>query len=258
MAEEQGATKLGEMPLLEHLEELRQRLIRIFISLLVFSIVTYVFADYLLEYLVRPIGTVYFRDPTGAFMVRLKLSFAGGVLASVPVILYHFWRFISPGLYKHEIRSAVPVILFGTLFFFGGATFCYLLVIPIALNFLQSFATESIQPWIDIKEYFSFVIYLCLAFGIVFELPVVSYFLGRVGIITSKFLVKGRRFAMIFILIVGALLTPPDIFSQLALAIPLYLLYEVSIIVVRLTGRREPKRQAEDPADGYSENDLQG
>ncbi|MFH2054978.1 MAG: twin-arginine translocase subunit TatC, partial [bacterium] len=186
MTEETTESGRSEMPLLEHLEELRQRLIRIFASVLIFSIVTYIFADYLLEYLVAPIGTVYFREPTGAFMVRLKLSFAGGILASVPVILFHFWRFISPGLYKHEIRSVIPIILFGTLFFFGGAAFCYLLVIPIALNFLQSFATESIQPWIDIKEYFSFVIYLCLAFGVVFELPVISYFLGKVGIITSR------------------------------------------------------------------------
>jgi sec-independent protein translocase protein TatC len=257
MTEAQGKSELSEMPLLEHLEELRQRLIRVFVSILIFAIVTYIFADYLLEYLVKPMGTVYFRDPTGAFMVRLKLSFAGGILCSVLVILYHFWRFVSPGLYKHEIRSVLPVILFGTLFFFGGAAFCYLLVIPIALSFLQSFATESIQPWIDIKEYFSFVIYLCLAFGVVFELPVVSYFLGRVGIITSRFLIKGRRFALLFILIAGALLTPPDIFSQLALAIPLYLLYEVSIIVVKLTGRREP-RQQQNQSDGYSENDLQG
>ena len=249
MAEENTDKHRTDVPLLEHLEELRQRLIRVFASVLIFSIVTYIFAEYLQEYLVKPIGTVYFRDPTGAFMVRIKLAFAGGILVSIPVILYHFWRFVSPGLYRHEIRSVLPIMFFGTIFFFGGAAFCYLIVIPLALAFLQSFATESILPWIDIKEYFSFVIWLCLAFGVVFELPVVSYFLGRVGIITSSWLRRGRRYAIIIILVTGALLTPPDIFSQVALAVPVYLLYEVSIIVVRITGRREPRQQEKRKAE---------
>ncbi|MCK4856599.1 MAG: twin-arginine translocase subunit TatC [candidate division Zixibacteria bacterium] len=230
-----------DLPLLEHLEELRQRLIRILASLLIFSIISYLFSDYLLDQVVKPVGVVYFREPTGAFMVRIKISLFCGIMISVPVILYHFWKFVVPGLYAREIKHLLPVVMFGTLFFFGGAAFCYLVVVPIAMDFLKSFATENVKAWIDIKEYFSFVIYMCLAFGVVFELPIISYFFGKIGIVTSKMLSRWRRYALVIILVLAMVLTPPDVFSQMLLALPLYLLYEVSIIVVRLTGRREEK-----------------
>jgi sec-independent protein translocase protein TatC len=240
-SEEPQQSQFSDMPLLEHLEELRQRLIRIFAFVIVFTIATYVFSEYIVDFMVEPVGTVYFREPTAAFLVRLKAALFGGVMLSVPVVLYHLWRFVAPGLYQHEAKSVLPIMLFGTLFFFGGASFCFFVVVPAALQFLQGFATDTVRPWIDIKEYFSFILWMCLAFGVVFELPVVSFFLGKAGVISSRWLAKGRRYAIAIMLVAGALLTPPDIFSQVALAIPLYFLYEVSIIVVRLTGRREKK-----------------
>jgi sec-independent protein translocase protein TatC len=234
----------NDLPLLDHLEELRQRLIRVFATILIFSIVAYIFSDKLVDILVKPVGTAYFREPTGAFMVRIKMAAFCGIVASVPVILYHFWKFVVPGLYERESKYLFPIIIFGTLFFFGGAAFCFFLVMPIAMTFLTEYGTETLKPLIDIKEYFSFVFWLCLAFGAVFELPIIAFFLGKLGIINSRFLAKGRRYAVVLILVLGMVLTPPDMFSQLMLAIPLYLLYEISIIVVKLTGRRE-KREDE-------------
>jgi len=235
-----------DMPFLDHIEELRQRLIRIFASVIIFSIIAYVFSEHLLNILVDPAGVVYFREPTGAFMVRVKVSLFCGIAVSVPVILYHFWRFIVPGLYSHESRSLFPVVTLGTVFFFGGASFCFLLVVPLAMEFLTGFGSENVKAWIDVNEYFSFVFWMCLAFGAVFELPIISYFLGRLGLISHHLLAKGRRYAVLAILILGAVITPPDIISQLMLAVPLYLLYEVSIIVVRLTGRRSTENQSKE------------
>lgn len=238
---EERESNSGDLPLLDHLEELRQRLIRVFATILIFSIIAYIFSDRLVDILVKPVGTVYFREPTGAFMVRVKMAAFCGIMASVPVILYHFWKFVVPGLYERESKYLFPIVIFGTLFFFGGAAFCFFLVMPIAMHFLTQYGTENLKPLIDIKEYFSFVFWICLAFGAVFELPIIAFFLGKLGIITSRFLSKGRRYAIVTILFVGMVLTPPDIFSQLMLAVPLYLLYEISIFVVRFTGRREKR-----------------
>jgi sec-independent protein translocase protein TatC len=240
---EEPKSSSSDLPLLDHLEELRQRLIRAMASILIFSIIAYIFSDRLVDLVVKPVGVVYFREPTGAFMVRIKISLFLGILASVPVLLYHFWKFVVPGLYEHEAKYLTPIIVFGTLFFFGGAAFCFFLVVPIAMEFLKEFGTENMKAWIDIKEYFSFVMWLCLAFGAVFELPILSFFLGKIGIITSKMLSKGRRYAIIGILVLATVITPPDVFSQVMLGVPLYILYEVSIVVVRLTGRREEPRK---------------
>lgn len=235
-----GVRKRGEMPFLHHIEELRQRLIRIIATILAFSIIAYVFADYLLDYLVKPIGTVYFREPTGAFSVRIKVSLFAGLAAAIPVVLYQLWKFIVPGLKDREIRFLIPVTVLGTLFFFLGASFCFLFVVPAAMKILQSFATENIRALIDVSEYFSFVFWMCIAFGGVFELPIIAYFLGKIGMITAGTLRRGRRIAIVIIVIVAAVITPtPDVFNQMLLAVPLYILYEVSIIVVHFTGKRK-------------------
>ncbi len=231
----------GNMPFLEHIEELRQRLIKIILSIIFFSIIAYFFSDVLVEEIVKPVGTVYFRQPTGAFMLRVKLAGFAGLVLAIPVVLFQFWRFVIPGLYKREVKYLVPVTILGTLFFFGGAAFCFFGVIPNAIKFLQEFGTENVRPLIDVSDYFSFVFWMCVAFGAVFQLPIIAYFLGRIGLITAGTLRRGRRFAVIGILIVAAIITPtPDAFSMMLLAVPLYVLYEISIFVVQLTGiRRE-------------------
>lgn len=228
-----------EMPFLEHLEELRKRLIKSIFFVILFSIIAYFFSEQLIDFISRPIPNVYFTSPTEAFAVRIKLSIIVGIFASVPIIFYQAWQFIVPGLLEKEVKMVVPVIIFSTLFFALGAVFCFFLVLPIGINFLLGFQTEKLKPWIKIGDYISFVSYMTLAFGAVFELPVVSFFLGKLGIISAQTLKSGRRYAVVVILIIAAFLTPgPDIFSQVLLAGPLYILYEVSIIVVRLTQKK--------------------
>ncbi len=229
----------GELPFLGHIEELRQRLIKVIVAILIFAVAAYFFSDHLVNYLIKPVGTVYFRQPTGAFMIRLKVAGFAGLVLAIPVVLYQFWMFVIPGLYRREIKYLIPVTILGTFFFFGGWAFCFFLVIPQAMDFLRSFATPNLLPLIDVSEYFSFVFWMCVAFGAVFQLPIIAYFLGKIGLIAPSTLRKGRRIAIVVILVVAALITPtPDAFSMLLLAVPLYVLYEVSIFVVRLTGVR--------------------
>ena len=231
----------GSMPFLVHLEELRRRLIKAFLAVIVGSAVSFYFADQILEFIKIPLEGVPLHNMqvTGAFYAYLKISLFTGVVVALPFIFYQAWRFISPGLYSHEKVMMTPLVLISTVLFLIGAGFCYLIVLPIALTFLIGFADEMIINYITIGSYISFAGLLLLAFGFGFQMPIVAYFLGRFGLISSKFLAKGRRYAFILILVVGAIITPPDVFTQVLLAVPLYLLYEISIIVVRVTGKRK-------------------
>ena len=235
--------RLNSMSFLEHLEELRWRLIKAGGTVLLLSIAAYFFSESIIEFITRPIDEVYFMAPTEAFAVRIKVSLFVGLILSLPIILYQIWRFVVPGLLAGEIRIIVPLVFFSTIFFVGGATFCFLVILPISIHFLMDFGTEKLRPLIAVGRYVGFVSWMTLSFGIVFELPIVSFFLGRVGMITSGMLRRGRRYAVVSILILAAAVTPsPDIFTQLMLAGPLYLLYEISILIVRLTGTRERNR----------------
>ena len=235
------AEEKKELGFLDHLEELRGRIIKSIISILLFSIIAYVFSDRLLGFITRPIDEVYFMAPTEAFSTRIKISLIAGIIVSVPVIFYHAWKFIVPGLFEREVKLIIPAVLASTIFFLIGATFCFWFVLPLSMKFLLGFGTEKQKPMIKIKDYISFVSYMILAFGSVFELPVIAYFLGRIGIITPRTLIKGRKYAVTTILILAAVITPPDVFSQFMLAGPLYFLYEVSIIVVKIIQRKKPK-----------------
>jgi sec-independent protein translocase protein TatC len=211
-------------------------------SVLILSIIGYFFAEYMIDFLIRPVGEVYFMAPTEAFGVRIKISLFAGLMASIPIILYQLWKFVVPGLYKHEVHLVVPVVFFGTLFFLIGAVFCFMVVLPVGVKFLVGFGTENLKPLISVGKYLSFALWMVLAFGVVFELPVISFFLGKAGIITHRTLSKGRRYAIVGILLLAGAITPsPDVFSQLMLAGPLYFLYEVSILLVRYTGTRKPE-----------------
>jgi len=233
-----------EMNFLDHLEELRRRLIRIIVTVVIFSIGAYFISEWLVNVVSAPLEDVgvYFKAPAEAFLVRLKISIFAGAIVAIPVIFYQIWMFIGPGLYKSEVKVVVPIVLSSTVFFLVGGGFCFFYVIPLAMRFLLDFATEQMQPMIMIGDYISFAGMLVLAFGLVFELPVASFILGRMGVIDHKLLGRGRRYAVVGILILGSLLTPPDLISQVLLAGPLYLLYEISIIVVRITGRKAEDR----------------
>ncbi|GAB4323422.1 MAG: hypothetical protein Kow0074_15660 [Candidatus Zixiibacteriota bacterium] len=231
-----------DMSFWEHLEELRWRLIKSMSAILILSIVAYVFADQLIDIVTYPVDEVYFMGPTEAFSVRIKISLFAGFIAAIPIILYQVWQFVVPGLYAHEVRMAAPVVIFASLFFVGGAAFCWFFVLPVGLQFLMGFGTEKMKPMIAVGKYVSFVGWMTISFGVVFQLPIISFFLGRLGILSSRQMKTGRRYALIGILIVAAAVTPsPDVFSQLMLAGPLYLLYEASVILVRMTGRAEAR-----------------
>ena len=231
-----------ELSFLDHLEELRKRVIRCLFFIIMFSIVAYFFSEKIINFVSKPIPHLYFMSPTEAFAIRIKLSLIVGVIVSVPVIFYQAWQFVVPGLLEKEVKIVIPVVVSSTIFFLIGAVFCFFLVLPVGLKFLLGFGTEKLSPLIKITDYINFISYMTLAFGAVFELPVLSYFLAKIGVISAPTLRKGRRYAIVIILILAAALTPgPDIFSQLMLAGPLYVLYEISIIVVMITRKKKSR-----------------
>ena len=239
----------GEMPFLDHLEELRWRLIKALIAVTVGAIVAYIFSDYLFTILWHPLKVVapelkihYFKV-TEAFTTRIKLAVVAGAIGTSPIVFYQIWKFVLPGLYDREVRIVYPIVLFSTVFFITGAVFCYFVMLPYGLDFFYGQAPPDTEPTLMMSDYLGFIMALLLAFGAVFQLPVISYFLGRTGLITSRFLATGRRYAAVIISIVAAVITPPDFISQIAVGIPLYILYEISIIVVRFTGRAETGRK---------------
>ncbi len=246
-----------KMPLTEHLQELRWRLIKALAAAAVAFLVCYNFADWLFEILTRPLlavnpaaaGTATTGAGTAgsggaadvvrligtglveAFFTKLKVSFIGGIFVSSPVVLYQAWQFVAPGLYDTEKRYARPFVLFGTLFFVAGAWFCYAIVLPVGYQFfMEQYGTIGVSPQIRISEYLSFTARMLLAFGATFELPVITFFLARLGLVTHQLLLKPWRYAILIIFIVAAVLTPgPDVASQLLMAGPLLLLYGLSI-----------------------------
>lgn len=236
------------MPFLQHLEELRWRLFKSIIAIIIMALTAFFFAEDLIKLVKIPYGDypLYNIQVTGTFYAYLKVALFAGVIAALPIVFYQLWSFISPGLYKREKAVILPMVGVSTVLFLIGAGFCFMIVLPIAFQFLMGFAAGTIQNTITINSYIDFVGLLMLAFGFGFQMPVVAYFLGKIGLITPRFLSNGRRYAIPILLIIGAILTPPDVFTQILLAAPMYLLYEISIIVVWVIQRK--KRQAESVA----------
>lgn len=236
---------MTDSPFLAHLEELRKRLLRCIAAVVVTAGASFYFADRIVAFVVAPLqGTpLYVTEVTGSFNAYLMIALFTGILLALPFLFYQLWSFIAPGLYPSERRYVIPIVLIATSLFLAGAAFCYFIILPFSLKFLIDFSGGLFSPIITVSSYITFAGIMILSFGLGFELPVATYFLGRLGIVTSSMLASGRRVAVVVILIAAAILTPtPDVFTQLLLAIPLYLLYEASIIIVRLTGRREPER----------------
>lgn len=236
-----------KMPLSAHLEELRQRMIRALLAVALGFAASYAFAEQLFGLLTRPLlryqpGPVQLIG-TGvpeAFFTKLKVALIAGVFVASPVIFYQAWKFVVPGLYESERNFARPFVAFATVFFLLGASFCYVAVFPVAYGFfVQEYKTIGVQPAIRIAEYLSFSARLLLAFGATFELPVVTFFLARAGIITHRTMLHYFRYAVLLIFIAAAILTPgPDVASQLLMAGPLLLLYGLSIGVAYVFAKR--------------------
>ncbi len=216
---------------IEHLEELRIRIIWCVFSVVVASFVSYSFVDKFISFLARPVGKLVFIQPVEAFLAYVKLALFCGLFISAPVILYHIISFVAPGL-KHKERQYVFIFIpFAVLLFVAGACFAYFVMIPFCIKFLVSFSTPWLQPMISIGSYISFFCMVILIFGIVFEVPAVILFLSKLGIVNPSMLRKNRKYVILAIFIISAIFTPPDIFSQTLMAIPLWILYEISIFV---------------------------
>jgi sec-independent protein translocase protein TatC len=229
-----------KLTFLGHLEELRGRVIKSLASIVIFFALFYAFIDLVLPALVKPVEKLVFIAPQEAFIARIKIAFFGGLFLSLPFVLYHIWRFISDGLNPKERKY---VLIFGPLsfvFFVLGAGFGYFIIVPIGIKFLLGFATDSIVPMISLERYVSFVGTLIFAFGIVFQLPLIISFLTKIGVVTPRFLSKRRRYAVVFIFITAAVLTPPDVVTQLFMAVPLLALYEVGIVFSRFVYTKNP------------------
>jgi sec-independent protein translocase protein TatC len=223
-----------KLPFTDHLDELRHRLIISLVGVGLGFAVSYGFSQQLLLLLQRPMPTrLVFIAPTEAFFVNLKVAFYAGLFLSVPLLLFQVWKFVAPGLYEHERRYSFPFLIISTLLFLLGAIFAYVVILPIALHFLIAQGGELWQPNITLSNYLSFCMRLILAAGLVFEFPVLMYFLAKVGVVTPELLVKNRKYAVLVAFVIAAILTPPDVFSQVLLAVPLFLLFEVSIFVAK-------------------------
>ncbi|MCF8030060.1 MAG: twin-arginine translocase subunit TatC, partial [Desulfohalobiaceae bacterium] len=191
-------------------------------------------------------SSMIYTAPHEAFFTYIKVALVAGIFLTSPYIFYQVWLFIKPGLYASERKYIIPIAFFSALLFVGGAIFGYFIIFPPAYNFFMSFTNQYISPMISMKEGFSFALRILLAFGIVFELPLVIFFLARLGLVTSDMLRRARKYAILCIFAVSALLTPPDLFTQTFMAGPVIVLYEVSIWIARFFGRREPKGKKEE------------
>ena len=227
-----------ERPLLSHLVELRSRLLKMIACIGLFFIVLFPFANSLYNFLAAPLiaqlpqnGTMIAIDVASPFLAPFKLVLLLAVTLSIPVLVYQFWAFVSPGLYRQEKRLALPVLLSSTLLFYVGMVFAYYVVFPLMFGFFSSVAPEGISVMTDINRYLDFVIKIFIAFGIAFEVPIVTLMLVKTGVTTTESLTRKRPYIIVAAFVVGMILTPPDIISQVLLAIPVWLLFELGIFI---------------------------
>lgn len=235
-----------KQPFLSHLKELRDRILVCIIALGIAFIFTYYFKEKIFAFLMQPFirvmpekSSFIFTGITEAFITYFKISIVAALFVCFPVMLYEFWMFVSPGLYAKEKRYVYPFIFLGSLCFICGALFCYFIVMPSVYKFFVSYAAEYIIPMPDLKSYMSLTLKMLIIFGLIFELPLVAFYLSKAGIINFRMLSTKRRYAILGIVILSAIITPPDMASQLLIAIPLWGLYEISILITRFFGKKE-------------------
>lgn len=234
------------MPLTEHLEEVRKKMIYCLVVLVSLSVTLYFFSDNLIRILSRPVGTLYFFTPTEAFVAKIKVSVAAGVALSLPFIVYQIWGFVVPAFTKKERRYALPLVISSSALFVGGVAFAYFIVVPVGIRFLLSFGSLELRALIGVTKYLGFILWMLLIFGFVFQLPVVIFFLDRIGLISPQMLRSKRKHVIITIFIIAAILTPPDILTQFAMSLPIILLYEVSIMIVSVSHRKAKGRMEQE------------
>ncbi len=269
------------MSFMEHLDELRKRLIYSFYALLVGFGVAYAFSEFLFAWLAQPLirawklaginqPQLHFSNPIEPFFTFLKLALVVGIFVASPFIFYQLWKFVAPGLYKNEKRYALPFAIASGIFFIGGAAFGYFMVFPYGFRFFLGYATTDIgviqkvfghkvnvsvaapiklTPTLMMGEYFSLVWQLLFAFGVVFELPLVLTFLSMAGLVSAKALWRFNRYFMVLAFVIGAVLTPPDVITQVFMSLPLIVLYNLSILMAFLIERKKKHRREEEVRD---------
>ena len=235
-----------KVPFTGHLEELRKRLITCFIAIGIGFVAAYGFKEKLFQILMHPLvsvmktgETLIFTGLPEAFFTYLKVAFLAGIILASPVIIYQFWIFVAPGMYEKERNLLIPIVSLSTFFFVGGASFGYFIVFPFGFKFFLGFATDVIKPFPSMREYLSFSSKLLLAFGLVFELPLIITFMAKLGIVNVPFLKKNRKYAIISFFVGAAIITPPDVVTQIMMALPLMVLYEISIVGARVFGKKK-------------------
>ena len=238
-------SKEQSMSFIDHLEELRWRLIKSILSIIVGGLITFFFIDTFLELLLLPLSNVDSKNPVnlqvlsvqGMFIIKWTIALVGGIIFSVPIITYQIWKFIAPGLYANEKGFVLPLVLFSFLSFTTGILFSYFILIPYCLNFFASLSGDTVLNNFSINHYFSFITWMLLGSGIVFQLPVISLLLSIIGLLTPPFMRHYRRHSIVAIFILSSFITPPDPVSMLVMALPLIILYEISIGISWLVNR---------------------
>ncbi len=233
-------------PFTAHLKELRDRLVVSLAGLGVAFIITYSFKEKIFHFLmlpfikVMPAGSSFiFTSITEAFITYFKVSLVAALFLAAPVILYEVWMFVAPGLYEKEKRYIAPFIIFGSFFFVGGALFCYYVTMPVVYHFFVSYAGTMIIPMPSLKEYMGLTLKMLIIFGLIFQMPLIAYYLAKAGIINYRGLAKKRRYAILGIAVLSAIITPPEVSSQLLMALPMYGLFELSVVIARVFGKKE-------------------
>ena len=260
---------MDKAPLTEHLGELRNRIVVSLIIVLAAFTVSFYFSENIFRLLTMPIhNTVSFSihspyisfnpgkspdlklifiAPAEAVWMHIKISFISAFIVSSPILFYETWRFIAPGLLERERKYAIPFVFTTTFLFLLGSLFCFIIILPFAMNFLLTYKTENLQPMISVGNYIDFCLKFILSFGAIFELPVMMVFLTKMGVVTPEFLAKNRKYSVLIAFILAALLTPtPDAFNQTLMAIPIIVLYETGILASRILNKKKPdEKEAE-------------
>jgi sec-independent protein translocase protein TatC len=253
---QQSPPEQQEMPLVEHLLELRNRLLKMVLAVIVCFAAIYPFANDLYLWLSEPLRallpegqTMIATDVTSPFFAPLKLALVVSLFAAIPVVLYQLWSFIAPGLYAHEKRLAFPLLFTSVILFYAGAAFAYFVVFPLVFGFFTAIGPEGILELPDISSYLDFVLKMFFAFGVAFEIPIATVLLILTGITTPQDLAAKRPYVVVACFVIGMLLTPPDIISQTMLAVPMWILFEVGIIFGRLARREVADADPGEPTD---------
>ncbi|NOX26844.1 MAG: twin-arginine translocase subunit TatC [Gammaproteobacteria bacterium] len=253
-----------ESPFMEHLKEVRDRLVKVVLTILVIFVCLFPFAGEIFNALAAPLlsvmpegATMIAINPISPFLTPLKTILALAVCIGIPVLFYHAWAFISPGLYKHEKRLAFPLVLSSTLLFYTGMAFAYFIVFPLVFSFLQGVAPEGVSAMPDIDSFLGFVIKIFFAFGIAFEVPIATILVIKTGMTTVESLKEKRAYVFVGAFVIGMLLTPPDVISQTLLAIPMWLLFEAGLIFSRyFTAEKTEEELAEEKAAEQRNTDV--